>query len=85
MERVIISPLLADDLLSIIRIDFGLPYLGKKMRDGKKYFLLPLLFKCLLKLRVVFYKILAIIAGLFIRKGRTIYLAASIKDETNNS
>ena len=74
VEKMIISPLSAEDLLAVLRLYFGTKFLEDKMKSGATSPLITFGFKVLFKVRVVFYNILAVVGRNFMRtKGLNIY------------
>lgn len=82
VDKIIMCPHSAEDLLSTFGIFFGTKYLEEKIKKGYKRLLIIFVFKILFKFRVIFYNILAIILRLFIKtKGLNIYSVAKVKDK----
>ena len=80
VERIIISPFSAEDLLAVFRLYFGTRFLENRIKSGDKSPLITFAFRALFKLRVVFYNILAVIGRSFTRtKGLNIYAVARLK------
>ncbi|MBU1853379.1 MAG: class I SAM-dependent methyltransferase [Candidatus Omnitrophica bacterium] len=74
--KVVTAPLLADDVLRIMKIYFGTLYLENKIKKGFNNKLILFSYRVLLKFRIGFYKILALIGRLFIKNGHNIYAEA---------
>jgi SAM-dependent methyltransferase len=81
VEIIYLSPLSAEDLLSVFRVYFGTKYLEDKITKGDKRLLVTQTFKILFKFRVVFYNMLAIIFRFLIKsQGLNIYAVARVKN-----
>ena len=67
VEKMIISPLSAEDLLAVLRLYFGTKFLEDRMKSGDVSPILTFGFQVLFKARVVFYNILAVVGRSFVR------------------
>ncbi len=82
LSSMIISPITAEDLLSVFKVYFGTEYLEGKLNKAHKGIYITLLFKALFKFRVIFYNILAKIARIFSKgNGVNIYVVARINNK----
>ena len=80
VEKVVISPLSAEDLLAVFGLYFGTKFLEDRIKSGDRRPLVTFGFRVFFKFRVVFYNILAVIGRRFIRtKGLNIYAVARLK------
>jgi SAM-dependent methyltransferase len=80
VEKIVVSPLSAEDLLAVFRLYFGTRFLENRIKGGDRSSLVAFAFRALFKLRVVFYNILAVIGRSFTRtKGLNIYAVARLK------
>ena len=86
VERLLISPITADDLISGLKSSFKTTYIEKKitMADTKKTdkkILISYIFNILFRMRMFLYKIMATAGNIFIRrKGLNIYALSRLKN-----
>lgn len=87
VEKLLVSPITADSLVSVLKARFETKYIEDKIkkadaRKADKKILISYVFKTLFKLRMAFYRILEIAGSVFIKtRGPGIYALARLKSD----
>lgn len=80
-QRILISPVIADDFMRVMKIYFGTLFLEKMIRRNNTTRFIKVLYFLLIKFRVLFYKIIAFLLRPFLNgSGHNIYVCARNSD-----